>query len=213
MSAARPLRRRPALQGARSRDATAARPGAAAPSPLVGTARSAKGTPMKQRGLSMIEVLVALTIAALAMLGLLGLQARALSVQKDAFHRRQAAELVAQLAERLRANHLAFLAGRYALSFDASADVPSTLPACAAPCTSAQVAARDLDEWRIELRRRIPGAAAYLQWDATSRSGVAVSVAWPEPHAVANDAACDALTASGAALPAGYRCYRTRVFP
>ena len=168
---------------------------------------------MNARGLSMIEVLVALTIVAFGMLGLLGLQARALSVQKDAFHRRQAAELVAQLAERLRANHLAFLAGRYALSFDASAAVPSTVAACAAPCTSAQVAARDLDEWRIELRRRIPGAAAYLQWDVPSRGGIAVSVAWPEPHAVANDAVCDALKAGGAALPAGYRCYRTRLFP
>jgi type IV pilus assembly protein PilV len=161
----------------------------------------------------MIEVLVALTVVAFGMLGLLALQARALSVQKDAFHRRQAAELVAQLAERLRANHLAFLAGRYTLSFDASADAPSTAPACVAPCTSAQVAARDLDEWRIELRRRIPGAAAYLQWNAASRSGIAASVAWPEPHAVANDAACDALAAGGAVLPAGYRCYRTRVFP
>jgi type IV pilus assembly protein PilV len=168
---------------------------------------------MNERGLSMIEVLVALTIVAFGMLGLLGLQARALSVQKDAFHRRQAAELVAQLAERLRANHLAFLAGRYVLSFDASADLPSTAPACAAPCTSAHVAARDLDEWRIELRRRIPGAAAYLQWDAGSRSGIAVSVAWPEPGAVASDAVCDALAAGGAVLPPGYRCYRTRVFP
>lgn len=168
---------------------------------------------MSERGLSMIEILVALTIVAFGMLGLLGLQARALSVQKDAFHRRQAAELVAQLAERMRANHLSVLAGHYALRFDAAAAAPSTVSACAAPCTSAQVAARDLDEWRIELRRRIPGAAAYLQWDAASRSGIAVAVAWPEPQAAANDAACDALTGRGAALPAGYRCYRTRVFP
>jgi len=168
---------------------------------------------MSERGLSMIEILVALTIVAFGMLGLLALQARALGVQKDAFHRRQAAELVAQLAERMRANHLAFLAGRYALSFDASAEAPSTAPACIAPCTSAQVAARDLDEWRIELRRRIPGAAAYLQWDAASRSGIAVSVAWPEPQGAANDGVCDVLKASGAVLPAGYRCYRARVFP
>ncbi|MGE5160960.1 MAG: type IV pilus modification protein PilV [Betaproteobacteria bacterium] len=168
---------------------------------------------MAERGLSMIEVLVALTIVAFGMLGLLGLQARALGVQKDAFHRRQAAELVAQLAERLRANHLAFLAGRYALAFDASVEAPSTALSCAAPCSSAQVAQRDLDEWRIELRRRIPGAAAYLRWDAGSRRGIAVAVAWPEPSAAASDAVCDALAADGAVLPAGYRCYRTRVFP
>lgn len=176
-------------------------------------ARRAKGSRVSGRGLSMIEILVALAIVAFGMLGLLGLQARALSVQNDAFHRRQAAELVAQLAERMRANHLAYLAGRYALSFDASADAPSTVPACTAPCTSVQVAARDLAEWRIELRRRIPGAAAYLQWDAGNRGGIAVAVAWPEPHAAANDAVCDDLAAGGAVVPARYRCYRTRVFP
>ena len=168
---------------------------------------------MNERGLSMIEVLVALTIVAVGMLGLLGLQARALSVQNDAFHRRQAAELVAQLAERVRANHLGFLAGRYTLSLDAAAELPPATPACIAPCTSAQVAARDLDEWRVELRRRIPGAAAYLQPDATSRRGLVAAVAWPEPHAAANDAACAALAASGAALPAGYRCYLAWVLP
>lgn len=176
-------------------------------------ARRAKGSRVSGRGLSMIEILAALAIVAFGMLGLLGLQARAMSVQKDAFNRRQAAELVAQLAERMRANHLAYLAGRYALSFDASAEAPSTVPTCAAPCTSAQVAARDLAEWRIELRRRIPGAAAYLRWDTANRSGMAVAVAWPEPHAAANDVVCDALAVGGAVTPARYRCYLTRVFP
>jgi type IV pilus assembly protein PilV len=172
-----------------------------------------EGGPVMERGLSMVEVLVALTIVAFGMLGLLGLQAWALSVQKDAFHRRHAAELVAQLAERMRANHLGFLAGRYAVSFEASSEPPAAAPACIAPCTSAQVAERDLDQWRIELRRRIPGAAAYLQWNAESRSGIAVAVAWPEPHAAGNDGVCDTLMAGGAVLPASYRCYRTRVFP
>jgi type IV pilus assembly protein PilV len=168
---------------------------------------------MNERGFSMVEVLVALTVVALGALGLLGLQARAVSVQKDAFLRRQAAELVAQFAERMRANHLAFLAGSYSLDFDAAADAPTTAATCAAPCTSAQVAARDLDQWRIELRRRIPDAAAYVASAGASRSGIDVSVAWPEPQAVGSDAACDALTANGAVLPARYRCYRTRLFP
>ena len=56
-----------------------------------------------QAGLSMIEVLVSLTIVAFGVLGLLGLQARALSFQRDSFDRRTAAEMVAQLAERIRA--------------------------------------------------------------------------------------------------------------
>ncbi len=62
----------------------------------------------------MIEVLVSLTIVAFGVLGLLGLQARALSFQRDSFDRRTAAEMVAQLAERIRANHLGLTTGLYA---------------------------------------------------------------------------------------------------
>ena len=75
---------------------------------------------MKQHGLSMIEILVTLTIVAFALLGLLGLQARALSYQKDSFDRKAAAELVSNLAERMRANHLGFGDGNYDNDFDDS---------------------------------------------------------------------------------------------
>ena len=61
----------------------------------------------------MIEVLVSLTIVAFGVLGLLGLQARALSFQKDSFDRRTAAEMVAQLSERIRANHMGLVNGDY----------------------------------------------------------------------------------------------------
>jgi type IV pilus assembly protein PilV len=168
---------------------------------------------MRQRGLSMIEILVTLTIVAFGLLGLLGLQARAISFQKDSFDRKAAAELVAQLAERMRANHLGFLAGSYTTSFEAATATPSAVTTCTAPCTSAQVATRDLDEWRIELRRRIPTGAAYIVWDPANPSWVNVAIAWAEPQASGNDAVCDALVAGGATIPANYRCYQTRVFP
>ena len=172
---------------------------------------------MQQRGLSMIEILVTLTIVAFGLLGLLGLQARALSFQKDSFDRKAAAELVAQLAERMRANHLGFLAGNYTLTFEAADATPGAVTTCAAPCTSAQVGTRDLDEWRIELRRRIPSAAAYIQWDPANPSWVNVAMAWVEPQSpprvAGDDLVCDALVGAGATIPANYRCYQTRVFP
>jgi type IV pilus assembly protein PilV len=168
---------------------------------------------MINRGISMIEVLVALAIVAIGMLGLLGLQARALGVQADAFHIGQAADLAAQFAERMRGNHLAFVAGHYSLRFDAADPAPDPAPACVPPCSSAQVAARDLVEWQAELRRRLPGAAGYVLPDAGSRRGVEISLAWPQPRFSGSDDVCDALASAALAVPAGYRCYRTRVFP
>ncbi len=119
----------------------------------------------------MIEVLVSLTIVAFGVLGLLGLQARALSFQRDSFDRRTAAEMVAQLAERIRANHLGLTTGWYgrpaAADLDAGSLTPAAITPCATPtaCTTNELARRDWEQWRIEYRQRSPGAAAYLQWD------------------------------------------------
>ncbi|MGZ8255843.1 MAG: hypothetical protein ACXWVT_13400, partial [Burkholderiaceae bacterium] len=49
-----------------------------------------------------------------------------------------------------------------------------------------------------------------------TREWTEVTVAWPEPQALAavgQDAVCDQLRAGGAVLPLSYRCFRVRVFP
>jgi type IV pilus assembly protein PilV len=168
----------------------------------------------RQFGVSMIEILVSLTIIAFALLGLLGLQARAMSYQKDSFDRKSAAEMVAQLSERIRANHLGFTGGNYAYALDTTDATPGAVTGCG-PCTIAQAATRDLEQWAAELRRRIPGAAAYLQWDVADPRLLTVSLGWPEPLAgAAVDPRCTAIaTRLTVTIPAGYRCYETAVFP
>ena len=59
-------------------------------------------------GASMLEVLVSLVIVAFGLLGLLGLQARALTFQKDSFDGRAAAELANQISDRIKGNMLGF---------------------------------------------------------------------------------------------------------
>jgi type IV pilus modification protein PilV len=128
------------------------------------------------RGVSMIEILVTLTIVAFGVLGLLGLQARTLSHQKDSADRKAAAEMVEQLAERMRANHLGFTSGEYDLDLKNTDATPGSIATCATKtaCTLEEVAARDLDQWVIELRRRIPGSAAYLVWERRYRTAFGV---------------------------------------
>lgn len=173
----------------------------------------------------MIEVLVSLTIVAFGVLGLLGLQARALSFQRDSFDRRTAAEVVAQLAERIRANHLGLTNGLYgrpaAADLNAATATPAAITPCATPtaCTPAELARRDWEQWRVEYRQRSPGAAAYLQWDNTDQRFVTVSVAWPEPQQTSGiaDPACTEIVGrlglGAGVIPANYRCFTTAVFP
>lgn len=117
-----------------------------------------------QRGLSMIEVLVSLTIVAFGLLGLAGLQARSMSFQKDSFDRKAASEMAAQLAERVRANYDGFRAGSYNQNLQLNDPTPAAVPPCAiqANCTALEVANRDLAMWYIDLRRRLPVSAAFL---------------------------------------------------
>lgn len=178
-----------------------------------------------QAGVSMIEVLVSLTIVAFGVLGLLGLQARALSFQRDSFDRRTAAEMVVQLSERIRANQMGFSDGNYdrdgpigvAYDLNDSTPTPVLITACMVPtaCTAQELAFRDWVQWIAEYRRRSPGSAAYLQWDDADRRFVGVFLAWPEPQATGGaDPACVTINGVlGVAIPATYRCLQTAVFP
>lgn len=165
----------------------------------------------------MIEVLVSLTIVAFGVLGLLGLQARALSFQRDSFDRRTAAEMVGQFAERMRANHIGLVGGFYDANFDTTTPTPVAITACAIPtaCTPNELAFRDRTQWFADYRRRSPGSAAFFQWDANDPRRILVSVAWPEPQATGTDPLCVLINGRGlgAALPANYRCFETAVFP
>ena len=175
-----------------------------------------------QAGLSMIEVLVSLTIVAFGVLGLLGLQARALSFQRDSFDRRTAAEMVAQLAERIRANHRGLTGGWYAppnASYvHSTTPTPMFITSCAVPtdCSNQELAFRDWTQWIAEYRQRSPGSAAYTAWDlAGDGTSITVSVAWPEPQSTGGaDPLCTAINGRlGVAIPANYRCFETNIYP
>lgn len=178
-----------------------------------------------QAGVSMIEVLVSLTIVAFGVLGLLGLQARALSFQRDSFDRRTAAEMVAQLAERMRANHLGVTSGFYAPPTAAylhrTTPTPVLITSCAIPaaCTPTELAFRDWTQWIAEYRQRSPGAAAYLHWVPADARSITVSVAWPEPQQTSgvDDPLCAEISGrlglAAGIIPSTYRCFTTAVFP
>ena len=113
----------------------------------------------------MIEVLVALTIVAFGLLGLAGLQARSISFNKDSFDRKAAAEMAAQLAERVRANYDGFNVGSYNLTMLPTEQGPFPVPACGRSAKTAPPR-----KWRTATGRCgvrtcaavCPGSGAYL---------------------------------------------------
>jgi type IV pilus assembly protein PilV len=89
----------------------------------------ARGFARRQRGVSLIEVLVAAVVLAIGLLGLAGLQLRGMQVNQGSAMRAQAVILAEDLADRMRSDYAATQAGsffgKYTLANQGSAPVPS----------------------------------------------------------------------------------------
>jgi len=133
------------------------------------TARSpARGASLPQAGVSLVEVLVAVVLLSIGLLGLAGLQAGGMRVGQSSSHRSQAAQLAQDMIERVRAG------------FDGAAAYNLALGDAAPPC--AGIAACDLGDWRQRLRALPAGSGAVtvagprvtvlVQWDDSRGAGV-----------------------------------------
>jgi type IV pilus assembly protein PilV len=115
------------------------------------------------RGFSMLEVLIALVVTSIGLLGLAALQATSLRLNHGSFLRSQATLYAHDIADRMRANRVAALDGDYDLAFD---DTPS----------GSAVADLDLDQWRDALLRELPDGTGAVDVNA---AGLAViQVRW-----------------------------------
>jgi len=128
----------------------------------------------KQGGFSLIEVLVAVVVLSVGLLGLAGLQTNSLRNNHSAYLRTQGAVLVGDIIERMRANYnAAVTGGRYNLAYAASV----TAAGCSTACTDSQVAADDLARWRTYVEQ-LPGGES--QVNVTAAGVATVSVRWSD---------------------------------
>jgi len=138
----------------------------------------------RQRGVTMIEVLVALLVLSIGMLGVAATLAKSGRFAIGAWAQGAIANDIADIAERLRstpnaANADFTLTDDYAtqrLQIDAG-DVTIARDCDSATCTPAQTAAFHLAQWRLNLDRTLPGAAGWLKplSSATAVTGGATS--------------------------------------
>jgi type IV pilus assembly protein PilV len=110
----------------------------------------------KQRGISIVESLVALVVISVGMLGIAGLYLSSLQASRTAKLRSQAVELVGSLADRIRANRDAAAAYNTA----AYGGAPTTQACATARCAPATLAQDDLARWLLDLRAGLPGGTA-----------------------------------------------------
>lgn len=136
-----------------------------------------------QRGITLLESLVALVITAVAILGVIGVQVRSLADTQTAVRRAQAVRLIDDLSERLKVNPNALATlGDYALGWGGPA---GTAPTCSSGCTASDLAKHDIADWWKAVETTLPlgDAATFLVADETDTGGrrqLGVMLSWRE---------------------------------
>lgn len=145
-------------------------------------------------GFTLIEILIAILVLSIGLLGLAGLQFAALRSTTQSYERTQAAAFAGELADRMRANRVAAGEGRFNLA-------PFQIPESDADCESADcsfdlAAEFELSQWHERLRSALPGGTAAIQQSCVTglpcrfRSTHTVTVLWNENRTAAVDASC-----------------------
>ena len=129
--------------------------------------------PAKRRGFTLLEVLVALVVLSIGVIGISALQNVSLRNSHSAMLRSQATTLSLDILDRMRANREGAVGGAYDLNYGGSV----TNPGCTSNCSEAQVAQRDLDEWRF-LIERLPGGDSAVS--VTAAGLAVVQVRWAD---------------------------------
>lgn len=105
----------------------------------------------RNTGFSMIELLVAVLVMGVGVLGITGLQVVSLQNNGSALIRGQAVQLSYEILDRIRANPLGTPAGN-AYNNISLAQVPAAATNCeAGPCSEAQMSVFDIAVWKCSL--------------------------------------------------------------
>jgi type IV pilus assembly protein PilV len=132
----------------------------------------------RSRGATMVEVLVALFVLSVGLLGVAAMQQVGLRNGYTAQLRGQATALATDIIDRMRANRARALAGDYTVAYGAAGDPTELCPASG----SVDQVSCDVAEWGAALRAQLPSGEGRVErvvnGDGTQR--VRVSIRWRE---------------------------------
>lgn len=113
----------------------------------------------QQRGLTLLESLIALLVSALGILGVIGVQLRTLSDTQTSVRREQAIRLIEDFSERLKVNPNA-MANITSYVSDWTSKPSTASKNCAdVACSASELAAYDLAQWKSFVQRLPSGGA------------------------------------------------------
>lgn len=190
----------------------------------------------RQRGVTLVEVLVSILLMSFALLGMAALQTQSLASQTSATARGGISALLSDVTDRLRTNlsqSPGYDTGNPTPAFFLDATWASQLTLPAAPaidcnttiCLAPARATYDLTTWRRKVRAELPSGSAMVQ--GSDQAGVNITLMWfdkdfrtgetmrqsPTCTAAMTGGAAQTCCPSEASAPVGVRCHRTTILP
>ncbi len=129
----------------------------------------------RQRGFSLVEVLIALVILSVGMLGIAGLFVQGMQAGRTSVLRHHAVTLAGDIADRIRANPRAGVAYE-------GAGADNACVGYGTDCNEASMAAHDVLLWQQQAVDSLPSGAVAVGFDNTATPPLyTIAVSWAEP--------------------------------
>lgn len=128
-----------------------------------------------QSGFTLLEILVAIVVLSLGLLGLAGLQAASLRNNQTAYYRAIVIQQTNDIADRIRANQAGAKAGDYN---NLAATIPADPDCVTNSCTASQIATADHSQWNNNNARLLPGGVGTVTSGPSGTFDVTIS--WTE---------------------------------
>ena len=134
----------------------------------------------RQRGFSLVEVLVALIVMSVGMLGIASLYVQSMQAGRTSLFRHNAVTLAGDVADRIRANPMAgaaYVAG--GANFNCIAQGVN--------CSAPQMAAQDVLVWQAQAAATLPAGIVDIEFDDTvAPPTYQIGIQWQEPEGPQN---------------------------
>ena len=126
-------------------------------------------------GFSLIEVLIALIILSVGMLGIAGLYVQSMQAGRTSMFRHNAATLAGDIADRIRANPAAGDA------YEAATGADNNCVNGGVNCSHEQMAEHDIGLWQEQAEDSLPNGKVTVTVDTSNPPNYRISVGWDEP--------------------------------
>ncbi len=136
---------------------------------------------MKQKGFTLFEVLIAVLVLSLGLLGIAGLQVMSVKNTNSAYQRAQATQLSYDIIDRMRANRAEAekTSSGYAVAFGGTYTASTACEGASNTCTPSSMATYDIANWKSSLANTLPGGDGEVSINSASKM-VTVSIRWDD---------------------------------